>query len=743
MVLCRQSYSYMYLNRIAPLSCRTRMILLVIVAVCISGCSSDPNKRKLRMLNSGIEYVGNRKYQEAIIQFRNAVQLDPRFAAAHYQLARAYLNVGNSAAAYRELNETVGLDPANLDARLNLAKLMIGYRQYDKAQEEAETIIKTDAKNAAAHTVLGERYMLVHDLPNALAELKRAVELDPQRVEGYAAVGSVYLAQGKTAEAEAAYKKAIEVSPKSVQAYVAVGEFFFSRQKMAEAEAAIQTACSLDNHAVLPRLFLGRIYVATGRLTEAEDLYTKLKAAAPNDPRAYQALGIFYLSSGQRDKAASEFESLAVSKPRDTSVMAYRIEVLLDLNRMQAASPLIKTALGANGDNPRILLASGRLLASQGKYQEAIERLEKTVKLSPDSASAYYFLGMAQKGADLPDAAKASFVQALKLSPRMSQAAAAMASLDAKNGDQSEALQMADKALETNPVSTSGHIARGRALIAKGDSQHGEAEVEEALRRDPASLPALATLLKISISRGTAQLAVQRISGLVQQHPQNAGLQFLLALGYFSLKDLDRAEAGARRALELDPGTPDAYTLLADIDFSKGATERAKSDLRSGIKSHPRTVSAYVALGTQFEREKNWDEAKKLFEQAHQIDSGSPFVSAELAFLYLEHGGEVNMAVSLAQMAKQRMPESPMTADALGWAYYKLGSVDLAIAQLKESTLKTPGNPVYQYHLGMAYMGAHRADMAVRSLRLALKEDPDFPDAANARLVLGEIGQKQ
>src|SRR5271155_4511695 len=111
MVLFRRSDSSRSPKRIALSSGRTRVILLVIAAAYVSGCSSDPNKRKLGYLKSGVAYVGNRKYQEAIIQFRNAVQLDPRFAAAHYQLARAYLAVGSTAAAYREFHETVGLDP--------------------------------------------------------------------------------------------------------------------------------------------------------------------------------------------------------------------------------------------------------------------------------------------------------------------------------------------------------------------------------------------------------------------------------------------------------------------------------------------------------------------------------------------------------------------------------------------------------------------------------------------------------
>jgi Tfp pilus assembly protein PilF len=215
----------------------------------------------------------------------------------------------------------------------------------------------------------------------------------------------------------------------------------------------------------------------------------------------------------------------------------------------------------------------------------------------------------------------------------------------------------------------------------------------------------------------------------------------LLGLGYFSLNDLGTSEASVRTAIALDPTTPDAFTLLANIDFAKGSVEKGKADLRTAIETQPRKVANYVALGTEYEREGNWEEAKKLFEKAHEVDSDSPFVADELAFIYLEHGGDVNVALSLAQMAKQRMPNSPVTADAVGWAYYKLGAYGSAVAQIKESAQKVPNSPIFQYHLGMAYMATGNRDSAERNLQKALKDDPNFPNAASARAVLDKISK--
>ena len=275
--------------------------------------------------------------------------------------------------------------------------------------------------------------------------------------------------------------------------------------------------------------------------------------------------------------------------------------------------------------------------------------------------------------------------------------------------------------------------------MAKGDTRQAEAALQEVLQRDPVSLSALATLLKLYSLTGRSQDALQRISGLLQQHPQNAGLHFLQGLAYFSLKDLEKSEASVRQALSLDPKTPDAQTLLANIHLARGATEEAKADLRAAIAAHPRSLMNYMALVTQYEKEGNWAEARKLCEKAHEIDPNAPMVADELAFLYLEHGGDVNTAVSLAQVAKQKMPDSAITADALGWAYYKLGSFTSALVQLKESSAKVPNNPIYHYHLGMAYLAARQFDLARQSLRAALRTDPQFPYAANARTALEQL----
>src|SRR5271154_4405047 len=93
---------------------------LFCASILLAGCALDPAREKTADLNDGVKYLKAARYDEAIIEFRKSVQIDPLFAPAHYQLARAYQATGNTDGAYREFSQTVALDDANRDAQFNL-----------------------------------------------------------------------------------------------------------------------------------------------------------------------------------------------------------------------------------------------------------------------------------------------------------------------------------------------------------------------------------------------------------------------------------------------------------------------------------------------------------------------------------------------------------------------------------------------------------------------------------------------
>src|ERR1700687_1803714 len=101
------------------------LLALGCLAALFTACSRDPNVRKQKYFESGQRYFDKGKYREAVIEFRNATEVDPQFAAAHYQMGQAYLKLQDWIHAYGELNRTLELEPDNSKAHVDLANLMI------------------------------------------------------------------------------------------------------------------------------------------------------------------------------------------------------------------------------------------------------------------------------------------------------------------------------------------------------------------------------------------------------------------------------------------------------------------------------------------------------------------------------------------------------------------------------------------------------------------------------------------
>lgn len=711
-----------------------------VVFLLLGACSEDRNAKIQRYVTSGEQYLEERKYPEAALQFRNALMLETNSSKAHYGLARAYLNLNNPAAAFNELNATVALQPTNWDAQLDLANLHTARGEFEKATACVEKVLKANPNHALGRATLAMKYAATKDWGNATKEFETAIQLAPDQVDFYAGLGrAVYVASGKLPEAEAVFKRATAANPKSVSAYMELARFY-EGQRRPEAETAARTAVELEPKAVPPRLMLARAYIATGRVEEAEKQLGELKSIAPDDSVAYQALGNFYEETGAWEKAIAEFQSVLAAKKDDIALKQRLIDILIDHQRLNEAESLNQQVLKNNDKNPLAHFAQGRILIAKEQKQDAATALQKAAVLAPNSPQIHYLLGTVNASLGNPEQAKTSFGRALELQPGLTEASVALANLAAAGGDREAALRLTAKALELDPKSLPAQVARAQALLSKGDIRQSEAILADVLSREPASISALTLLASISVRQKKSQEFLKRVAPLVQQQPKSAGLRYLLALAYHVTGDGQKAEAEAKEVLKLDQKTPRIHLLLASIYLAANNLELLKSELRAAIDSDPREVSNYLLLADRYEKERNWDGAKQLYEKARQLDPNSPVLANQLAYLYLDHGGDMNVALGLAQQAKQKLPDSPEVADTLGWAYYKLGLVDQAIPHLRRCVDALPANSTCQYHLGMAYAASKNSQAATKHLQLVLK-DPNSSWADSAKQALSQISK--
>ena len=110
-----------------------------------------------------------------------------------------------------------------------------------------------------------------------------------------------------------------------------------------------------------------------------------------------------------------------------------------------------------------------------------------------------------------------------------------------------------------------------------------------------------------------------------------------------------------------------------------------------------------------------------------------------LAWIQADHGGNLDVALSLAQTAREQQPNDPHIADTLGFIYYKKNAYLLAVNLLKEAVEKLPNDPIVQFHYGMAQYKNGDAAGAKKALQASLKLSKDFAGSEEAKKTLAEL----
>jgi tetratricopeptide (TPR) repeat protein len=306
----------------------------------------------------------------------------------------------------------------------------------------------------------------------------------------------------------------------------------------------------------------------------------------------------------------------------------------------------------------------------------------------------------------------------------------------------SDAQQDAEQAAQRAPQSPAPFVQMGNIQLAQKHYADAEKFYQQALDKDPSSAEGLSGLMNTYFAQKQFDKAIAAANAQIAKSPNNANFYDLLGTALFNgKKDLPGAEAALHKAIELDKNNSDAIEKLGKVQVQQGAADKALALYQQSIKDNPRDVTFYILSGELYEAKKDWDHAKGMYQQALSISPDHPLASNNLAFVMLEQGGNVDVAMGLAQTARRGMPDSPNAADTLGWAYYQKGIYQSAISQFQEALRLgekrgDPDDADIHYHLGLAYQKANQNVQARQQLEKAVKLSPNHTDAKKALLEL-------
>jgi tetratricopeptide (TPR) repeat protein len=390
----------------------------------------------------------------------------------------------------------------------------------------------------------------------------------------------------------------------------------------------------------------------------------------------------------------------------------------------------------------------------------------------PDSAAALFALGRIQVARRQPAAAITAYREVLRLNPRATEAKVALGQLELMQGRPDVSVALAGEALASEPGNADAHLLYVRGLLTKGELDRAEADLKQLMTRFPNSaavhtqmgmllgrrrqLPAarteferalqirpdggeaLAGLIALDLGAKNYAGARARIDARIASNP-TAALLTLAARTYAASGDLVSTERLLRKAINLDGDFVAAYGALGQLYLVQGKLASARAEFETLAERSPKSVAALTMVGIILQVEGNVDGARDRFERVLRIDPEAAVAANNLAWIYAEHGGNLDVALQLAQTAQKRLPGVAQVSHTLGFIYYKKDLVSLAIRTFKLSAENDPGNALYQYHLGLAYAKAGETTNAKQSLSRALAVKSDFAGAQEARDLLRSL----
>ena len=724
---------------------KASLILAVIVAGSAVGFyflkAESPEQARERYFAKGRSYASAGKRPEAIIMFRNAVQADPKFAEAHYELGLVLMQRREFAQAFSELRRAVELKPALVQARHALGSLHLLDRNIAAAKEQLAKIAE-QAPDAFEARFLGTAIALFEDdIPKALEEMREAVsraekEKARELLEAYIELGNIHLLNKDWIAAETAYRKALAVNPKLLRGREGLSAIYMARGDEGRALQELISATKIDPENDDAWHRLGDLYVRLNRRDEYEKLYRAFLENKPDSIAGKKKMVEILLNKADFKTAKAHTDEILRAEPGDIDGLFFRARVYLsendsrkahdDLMRVTTADPKFAPAFYFLG------LAQIRL----GNIAQARGSLVQALELRPDAIEPRLTLAEIYLNSGDPESARRESEYVLRHAPDHRIALLIAGTAELRKGESGKALALFRKAQSAGPEDARIHMLLGTALLTQKNYVQGLKELEESLSLDADGIEALNSIAVALVQQGKRKQAKERVERHASKTQMKAEVYQLLGQLSFDRKEFGEGIHQLRRAIAIKPELISAYFLLGHGYIAQNKIDEAINEYQKIIEKTPGDPGVYTILGTLHDHKGQFVKANRYYERALKINPNFVAAANNLAWNYAEHGGNLDLALPLAQKAREKSPDSPHILDTLGWIYYKKGLFENAAALLRDSSEKLSNrNAMVLYHLGMAYHQAGHKAQAREAFRTALNLG-DFPAAEEARRLL-------
>ncbi len=478
-------------------------------------------------------------------------------------------------------------DHPDADAYAEQGTWFAQQQQFECANQAFRSALKLDPTSPKLNYFLGLSLYSSHQAEAAIAPLQQSIQSDAKAMQPRILLATVLTVLGRKDDAEAQWKAALQIDPTSTDALDGLANLLTDGDN---ALAAIELLKPVKRDEDL-NLDLARAYGKAGMLEQSAATVKDGLAVDPSSLRLTNALATVYVNQHRYQDAAALLRDYVQQHPDDVDAQVLYLRALVLNSDSDTARPLARKLLTAAPHNFDVLFQNGLLEREAGDYAAARDHLREAVTLQPEDYGSRYNLGAALAHLNDPTGAKEQLEKAVALDPSQAEAHFQLAAVLRTLGD----TQGAQEQLKTYQ-----QLNRASAARAEADTK--------------------SELAAQKLEAGETQQAIAFYRDAVAATPENALLNFHLAMALDKAGDFPGERSVLEQAVKLDPTFALAQNQLGYLVSRDGNAAVAEQHFRLAVKAAPAFTDAWINLAATLGSESHYPEAQEAVATALRLD---------------------------------------------------------------------------------------------------------------------------
>ena len=412
----------------------------------------------LTLSNRALCYFKLEFYRKCIKDCDDALELDPKCAAAFLRKGQALLKMGKESDA-KSVFET-GMLKAEGDV-----EVMLSLRRAHRGEELADvsrssSFSSSSVSSSSSPQSSGVSSSSKSSLSSASHVSATSADLAPKpSASSSFSSSSSSLSSSSSTQGEAPL--VLDASLRSHQL----------DEKQAEAVAQLAARGMVQNGvgivAVDQRIAFGNLQVNTGKYAMAVSVFGELLKDYPNTVAAYLGRGTALALSGALEDAGKDFSAALVLSPHSVDALKRRAQVYSALGREKEALTDLDAAVQVSKDADSYY-QRGLSYYKLRNYRRGITDLQTSARLEHANKATYNYMGQCYICMGQPTLALENFRKALALDPSYKEALVNLGQAYKEWAKEREAFESFDLALKADPHYAHAFYLRGLAYFGIG-----------------------------------------------------------------------------------------------------------------------------------------------------------------------------------------------------------------------------------------------------------------------------------